>query len=106
MWNELVGTYQIVAINGTNGAITLPPDGRGNTTGLILIGWFFHTNENSCTCTIVSGGQLGTVVLPLPTMTWERHFNHLLFTPITSITMANLSAGDVAMFEFVRKSNT
>lgn len=106
MWTELQGSYQIAA-GQANGAISLPADGRGKTTGLILIGLFAHVAAaNNATITIVSGGTLGTVTIPIPTLTIEKHFNHLLFTPITSITIANFGANDMWLFEFVRMSNT
>jgi hypothetical protein len=106
MWNELRGTYQIVT-GSANGAITLPGDGAGNTKGLILIGWFFHTATSAAqTCAFVTAGLLGSFTLALASTTFEKHFNHLLFTPITSITIANFTANDTWMFETVRARHT
>jgi hypothetical protein len=105
MWNELQGNFQVVAGTGS-GAITLPIDGRGGSSkGFILIGWWLSTITAAAqTVVIVWGG--GTTTITCANRTFEKHMNHLLFTPITSITPTNFTANDAWEFDFVSRSNT
>lgn len=99
MWDGLVGVLQIVTGQG-NGAVALP------SGALILLGWNFHTSTNTATCAIAcSDPKIGTITVPLPTLQWEKHFNHTLYTPITGITIANFGVNDVWWFEFVRRGH-
>jgi len=107
MWAELRGSYQ--PISGTaNGALTMPKDFAGNSPGFILIGWFIRTVTSAAqTFTVTCGGQTGTLTYTCPGPTsWEKHFNHMLYTPVTGITLANFSAGDSWFFELYRMAQT